>query len=78
MIVARGEVPRTELAAAAGLLVSPGGGLVVNHRLQTSDPDIYAGGGCIENFHLMTGKSSYFPETSLAHRQGRVIGTNLA
>ncbi len=78
VIVARGAAPRTELAQAAGLLVSPGGGLVVNHRLQTSDPDIYAGGGCIDNFHLITGKSAHFPETSLAHRHGRVIGTNLA
>jgi NADPH-dependent 2,4-dienoyl-CoA reductase/sulfur reductase-like enzyme/rhodanese-related sulfurtransferase len=78
VIVALGAEPRTELAAAAGLLVAPGGGLVVNHRLQTSDPDIYAGGGCVENFHLITGKGAYFPETSLAHRQGRVIGTNLA
>jgi NADPH-dependent 2,4-dienoyl-CoA reductase/sulfur reductase-like enzyme/rhodanese-related sulfurtransferase len=78
VVVALGAEPRTELAAAAGLLVAPGSGLVVNHRLQTSDPDIYAGGGCVENFHLITGKGAYFPETSLAHRQGRVIGTNLA
>ncbi len=78
VIVACGVEPRTELAAAAGLLVFPGGGLVVNRRLQTSDPDIYAGGGCVENLHLITGKNTYFPETSLAHRQGRVIGTNLA
>jgi len=78
VIVALGAEPRTELAASAGLLVSPGGGLVVNQRLQTSDPDIYAGGGCVEPLHLLTGKSAYFPETSLAHRQGRVIGTNLA
>lgn len=78
VIVALGAEPRTELAASAGLLVSPSGGLVVNQRLQTSDPDIYAGGGCAENLHLITGKTAYFPETSLAHRQGRVIGTNLA
>jgi rhodanese-related sulfurtransferase len=32
----------------------------------------------VENFHLITGKTAYFPETSLAHRQGRVIGANLA
>jgi rhodanese-related sulfurtransferase len=66
------------LARQAGLLVSPTGGLVVNRRLQTSDPDIYAGGDCIDNHHLVTGKSVYFPSGSLANRQGRVIGTNLA
>ncbi|AEB08223.1 FAD-dependent oxidoreductase [Desulfobacca acetoxidans] len=78
VIVALGAEPRTELAVSAGLLASPNGGLLVNQRLQTSDPDIYAGGGCIEYPHLLTGKTIYFPETSLAHRQGRVIGTNIA
>ena len=78
VITAVGVVPNTDLARQAGLLVSPGGGIVVNRRLQTSDPDIYAGGDCIDNHHLITGKSVYFPSGSLANRQGRVIGTNLA
>jgi NADPH-dependent 2,4-dienoyl-CoA reductase/sulfur reductase-like enzyme/rhodanese-related sulfurtransferase len=78
VITAIGVKPNTELARQAGLLVSPSGGLVVNRRLQTSDPDIYAGGDCIDNLHLLTGKPVYFPSGSLANRQGRVIGTNLA
>ena len=78
VIIAVGAVPNTELALQAGLSVSPGGGIVVNRRLQTSDPDIYAGGDCIDNRHLITGKPVYFPSGSLANRQGRVIGTNLA
>jgi NADPH-dependent 2,4-dienoyl-CoA reductase/sulfur reductase-like enzyme/rhodanese-related sulfurtransferase len=78
VISAVGAVPNSELARQAGLLVSTGGGLVVNRRLQTSDPQIYAGGDCIDNHHLITGKSVYFPSGSLANRQGRVIGTNLA
>jgi NADPH-dependent 2,4-dienoyl-CoA reductase/sulfur reductase-like enzyme/rhodanese-related sulfurtransferase len=78
VITAVGAVPNSDLARQAGLLVSPGGGLVVNRRLQTSDPDIYAGGDCIDNHHLITGKSVYFPSGSLANRQGRVIATNLA
>ena len=78
VIIALGAEPRTELGLSAGLVVSPSGGLIVNQRLQASDPAIYAGGGCIENFHLLTGKATYFFEPSLAHRQGRVIGTNLS
>jgi NADPH-dependent 2,4-dienoyl-CoA reductase/sulfur reductase-like enzyme/rhodanese-related sulfurtransferase len=78
VITAVGVEPNTELARQAGLLVSPRGGLVVNRCLQTSDPDIYAGGDCIENLHLLTGRPVYFPSGSLANRQGRVIGTNLA
>lgn len=78
VITAVGVRPNSELARQAGLLVSPRGAIVVNHRLQTSDPDIYAGGDCIETMHLVTGKPMFFPQGSLANRQGRVIGTNLA
>ena len=78
VITAVGATPNTELAKEAGLLVAPSGGIVVNQRLATSDPHIYAGGDCIDNYHLITGKSVYFPSGSLANRQGRVIGTNLA
>ncbi|MFZ2447984.1 MAG: FAD-dependent oxidoreductase [Syntrophobacteraceae bacterium] len=78
VITAVGVRPNSRLAAEAGLLVSPRGAVVVNRRLQTSDPAIYAGGDCIEIAHLITGKAVHFPQGSLANRQGRVIGTNLA
>ena len=38
VIIAVGAAPNTELARQAGLAVSAGGGIVVNPRLQTSDP----------------------------------------
>lgn len=78
VITAVGVRPNGELARDAGLMVSPQGGIVVNRRLQTSDPHIYAGGDCIEIPHLITGKSFFFPQGSLANRQGRVIANNLA
>ncbi len=78
VITAAGVRPNSELARSAGLLVAPSGAIVVNRMLQTSDPEIYAGGDCIEITHLVTGKPVYFPQGSLANRQGRVIGTNLA
>jgi NADPH-dependent 2,4-dienoyl-CoA reductase/sulfur reductase-like enzyme/rhodanese-related sulfurtransferase len=78
VITAAGVRPNSELARSAGLLVAPSGAIVVNRMLQTSDPEIYAGGDCIEIPHLVTGNPVYFPQGSLANRQGRVIGTNLA
>ena len=78
VIVATGVSPNSDLAAAAGLEVSPGGTIMVNRRLRTSDPLIYAGGDCVETINLVTGKPAYYPLGSLANRQGRVIGTNLA
>ncbi len=76
VVFATGVRPNTELARKAGLLVDRG--IVVNDRLQTSDPNIYAGGDCIETTHLVTGKRVVLPLGSLANRQGRVIGDNLA
>ncbi len=78
VVMAIGVGPNTELAKNAGLELSPFGGIVVNEYMQTSDPDIYAGGDCVCLKNLVTGKPGYFPLGSLANRQGRVIGTNIA
>ena len=78
VIIAAGVIPNSDLAGNADLNVSPAGAIVVNKRMQTSDPDIYAGGDCVEVINLITDKPGYYPLGSLANRQGRVIGTNLA
>lgn len=78
VIMAVGIQPNGELARDAGLAVGPTGGIVVNEKLETTDPDIYAGGDCIELKHAISGKPGVWPLGSLANRQGRVIGTNMA
>lgn len=78
VIIAAGIIPNSDLARRAGLKISPKGGIVVNKKMQTSDPDIYAGGDCVEVTNLITGKPAYYPLGGLANRQGRIIGTNLA
>ncbi len=78
VIMAAGVRPRGELAKDAGLEVSPYGAIVVNQRMQTSDPNIYAAGDCVETFNLVTGKKAYAPLGSVANRQGRVVADNLA
>jgi len=78
VIVAVGVRPNSELARQAGLKVSDRGTIRVDEGLRTSDPDIFAGGDCVELAHLLTGAPAYLPLGSLANRQGRVIGTNLA
>jgi NADPH-dependent 2,4-dienoyl-CoA reductase/sulfur reductase-like enzyme/rhodanese-related sulfurtransferase len=78
VIMAAGVSPRDQLARDAGLLVAPKGGIVVNKRMQTSDPDIYAAGDCVVSLNLITGKQMFAPLGSLANRQGRVVGDNLA
>lgn len=78
VIMAVGVRPRSELAKAAGLDVTPWGGIKVNQRLQTSDPNIYAAGDCIAVTSLLTGKETYAPLGSLANREGRVVADNMA
>ncbi|MDH5298291.1 MAG: FAD-dependent oxidoreductase [Desulfobulbaceae bacterium] len=78
VVMAVGVRARSELASQAGLAVSRMGNIMVNDRLQTSDPDIYAAGDCIEVKNLITGKGSIAPLGSLANREGRVVGDNLA
>ena len=46
VVFAAGIRPRDELARAVGLDVGPRGGIVVDERCRTSDPDIWAVGEC--------------------------------
>lgn len=78
VILAVGVRPNGKLAAEACLSTGRFGGIIVDKCLRTSDPDIYAGGDCIEMAHLISGNSVPMPLGSLANRQGRVIGTNIA
>lgn len=78
VIMAAGVRPRSEIAVQTGLQVSAIGAITVNERMQTSDPSIYAAGDCVEVMHLVTGKRFYAPLGSLANKQGRVAGDNIA
>lgn len=76
-IIAVGVRPNSKLAIDCGLTVSKTGGIVVDDRMVTSDPDIYAAGDCVEVKHLISGNSQLMPLGSLANRQGRLVGSNL-
>ncbi len=78
VIFAAGFIPNGRLAKDAGLDVAPFGAVVVDERMRTSDPAIYAGGDCVAIRNIITDKLGYLPLGSMANRQGRVIGTNLA
>lgn len=76
-VIAIGVRPNSRLAADCGLEIGKGGGIIVDEKMTTSDPDIFAGGDCVELKHLITGKPIQLPLGSLANREGRVIGSNL-
>jgi NADPH-dependent 2,4-dienoyl-CoA reductase/sulfur reductase-like enzyme/rhodanese-related sulfurtransferase len=77
-VVAIGVRPNIKLAKEAGLKIGELGGLDVNEYMQTSDPDIYAVGDCVETVNRITGKKVLAPYGDLANLQGRVAGENAA
>jgi NADPH-dependent 2,4-dienoyl-CoA reductase/sulfur reductase-like enzyme/rhodanese-related sulfurtransferase len=78
VLMAVGVRPNTAMAKSAGLAVGEKGGIVVDSHMRTSDPDIFAGGDCVEVDHVLTGKKTWQPMGSVANRQGRVIADNIA
>ncbi|MBN2717508.1 MAG: FAD-dependent oxidoreductase [Deltaproteobacteria bacterium] len=75
-VVAIGVTPNVALAQKAGLKIGDVGGIVVDKYMQTSDPDIYAAGDCVETRHILTGKQVHAPFGDLANLQGRVAAAN--
>ena len=77
VVFALGSQPNTDLARAAGLKLGPRGGIAVDDRMRTSDPDIYAGGDAVESADMVSGLPVYIPMAGPANRQGRIIADNL-
>jgi NADPH-dependent 2,4-dienoyl-CoA reductase/sulfur reductase-like enzyme len=44
--------------------------------METSLPDIYAAGDCVETWHRLLQTPTYLPLGTTAHKQGRVAGEN--
>ena len=77
VILSIGVRPRSELAKAAGLDIGVTGGIHVNDKLQTSDPDIYAAGDVIEIVNPISGLPGFVPLAGPANRQGRIAADQI-
>ena len=76
VLIAVGVRPNVDLAKNAGLELGITGGIKVDQFMQTSDPDIFAAGDCIETTNLVTGKPTLTPMGSAANKEGRAAGAN--
>ncbi len=76
-VMAIGVRPNSDLAREAGLTIGKFGGITVNPYMQTSDPDIYAAGDCVEIPNRITGDPAFAPMGDLANLEGRVVGENI-
>ncbi|MBI3987027.1 MAG: pyridine nucleotide-disulfide oxidoreductase family protein [Lentisphaerae bacterium] len=72
VIVATGVKPDVALARAAGLEIGPSGGIVVDDRMRTSDPAIFAVGDAVEVTDFVGGFKTLIPLAGPANRQGRI------
>jgi NADPH-dependent 2,4-dienoyl-CoA reductase/sulfur reductase-like enzyme/rhodanese-related sulfurtransferase len=78
VILAIGVRPNTALAQQSGLETgAKTGGIRVDARMGTSDPDIYAVGDCVECMDRQTGLPCFVPLGSTANKQGRVAAINI-
>lgn len=75
VVVCTGVRPAGGIAAAAGAETGPGGALLVDERMRTSLPDVYAAGDCIAPWHRVLGRPAYVPLGPAANKTGRVAGT---
>jgi len=77
VILAIGVTPDTALAKDAGLELGIKGSIVVNDRMETSIPDIYAAGDAVQVKHYVTGEDALISLAGPANKQGRIIADNI-
>ena len=78
VILAIGVAPNGKLAKDAGLTVNARGGVVVDHAMRTSDPDIFAVGDVIEVEDAVSGDATMIPLAGPANKQGRIVADVIA
>src|SRR5262249_35075729 len=75
VLVVAGVRPGTGLAASAGATLGPRGAIMVDRRMHTGLPGVFAAGDCVITHHRLLGET-YLPLGTTAHKQGRVAGEN--
>jgi NADPH-dependent 2,4-dienoyl-CoA reductase/sulfur reductase-like enzyme/rhodanese-related sulfurtransferase/TusA-related sulfurtransferase len=78
VILSIGIRPENKLAKEANLEINERGYLIVNNRMQTSDPSIYAVGDIIQVNHFQTKKPISIALAGPANKQGRIAADNIA
>lgn len=77
VVLAIGVTPDTALAKSAGLALGIKDSILVNDRMETSVPDIYAAGDAVQVRHVVTGQDALLSLAGPANKQGRIIADNI-
>ncbi|MCG6860748.1 MAG: FAD-dependent oxidoreductase [Chromatiaceae bacterium] len=78
VVLGLGVRPDTALAKMAGLEIGERGGIRVDDRMRTSEPDIFAVGDAVEVKDFVTGQWSLVALAGPANRQGRIAADVIA
>lgn len=76
-VLAIGVSPDTGIAGRAGMALGIKGGIVVNDRMETSLPDIYAVGDAVQVRHGVSGREALISLAGPANKQGRIAADNI-
>lgn len=77
VLLSIGVRSENRLAREAGLRLGARGGIVVDDRMRSSDPDIYALGDVVEVLNPVTGRPTMIPLAGPANKQGRIVADNI-
>jgi len=78
IIMSVGVRPETAIAKDCGITLNPRGSIIVNNKMQTNIPDIYAVGDAVEVEDFITKKPAFIPLAGPANKQGRIAANNIA
>lgn len=76
-ILAIGVTPDVAFLEGSGIALGPRGHILVNDRMQTSVPDIYAVGDAVEVTGFVLGGKTAVPLAGPANKQGRIAADNI-
>ena len=77
VVLAIGVTPESTLAKEAGLALGIKGSILVNDRMETSAPDIYAVGDAVQVKHFVTEQDTLIALAGPANKQGRIAADNI-
>lgn len=77
VLLAIGVTPDSGLAKEAGLKLGVKGSILVNDRMETSDPHIYAVGDAVQVKHFVSGQDAVIALAGPANKQGRIAADNI-
>lgn len=77
VVMAIGVSPETTLAKDAGLETGIKGSIVVNDKMETSVPDIYAVGDAVQIKNFVTDADTLISLAGPANKQGRIAADNI-